>query len=263
MNTTINPQNKILEVKNLVAGYIPRLNILHGCSIHVSVGEIVTILGPNGAGKSTLIKAIAGLLNVVEGSIELQGKDITGIETHRLVREGLGYVPQTENVFAKLSVAENLELGAIHHRDTMSETREKLYDLFPDLARLRSLPAGKLSGGQRQMVAVGRALMASPSLLMLDEPSAGLSPKLTQVVFQQLLKIRDSGVTILMVEQNARAGLEISDRGYVLADGVDRVNGEAESLLVNPEVGELYMGGHGKSSMESVVTGSANEGDGS
>jgi branched-chain amino acid transport system ATP-binding protein len=256
MTSVNNPNNKILDVQNLVAGYIPNLNILHGCSIHVCVGEIVTILGPNGAGKSTLVKAIAGLLNVVEGSIELQGKNITGMETHKLVREGLGYVPQTENVFAKLSVAENLELGAIHHRATMSETREKLYDLFPDLARFRNLAAGKLSGGQRQMVAVGRALMASPSLLMLDEPSAGLSPKLTQVVFQQLLKIRDSGVTILMVEQNARAGLEISDRGYVLAEGVDRVSGDAQSLLVNPEVGELYMGGHGKSSMENVVTGS-------
>jgi len=155
MTVEINPANKVLEVNNLVAGYIPTLNILHGCSIHVCEHEIVTILGPNGAGKSTLVKAIAGLLNVSEGNIVLQGKDITGLETHRLVREGLGYVPQTENVFAKLSVAENLELGAIHHRDKMAGTREKLYDLFPDLARLRHLAAGKLSGGQRQMVAVG------------------------------------------------------------------------------------------------------------
>lgn len=233
----------VLDVRDVVGGYVPTLPILHGMSLQVFEGEIVTVLGPNGAGKSTLVKAVAGLVQVTSGSIEFEGQDITGLETHQLIRQGVGYVPQTENVFAKLSVNENLTLGAIHNRDHMEDLRAKLFDLFPDLARLRGLSAGKLSGGQRQMVAVGRALMADPRLLMLDEPSAGLSPKLTQVVFQQLLKIREAGVTILMIEQNARAGLEISDRGYVLAEGRDQAHGEAKSLLNNPLVGELYMGG--------------------
>ncbi len=236
----------VLDVRDVVGGYVPTLPILHGMSLEVLEGEIVTVLGPNGAGKSTLIKAIAGLISVTSGSIRFRGRDITGMETHELIREGVGYVPQTENVFAKLSVDENLALGALHHRQDMEARRAGLFELFPDLERLRTLSAGKLSGGQRQMVAVGRALMAEPKLLMLDEPSAGLSPKLTQVVFQQLLKIRDTGVTILMIEQNARAGLEVSDRGYVLAEGRDRVHGDAASLLDNPEVSDLYMGGNSR-----------------
>jgi len=239
-------RNLVLDVRGVVGGYLPTLPILHGISLQVYEGEIVTVLGPNGAGKSTLIKAIAGLIEITEGTIEFQGRDIADLETHQLIRAGIGYVPQSENVFAKLSVEENLALGAIHNRDHLIELRSRVFDLFPDLARLSKLAAGKLSGGQRKMVAVGRALMADPKLLMLDEPSAGLSPKLTQVVFQQLRKIRDAGVTILMIEQNARAGLEISDRGYVLAEGKDRVEGAAQSLLNDPVVAKLYMGGHGK-----------------
>jgi ABC-type branched-subunit amino acid transport system ATPase component len=232
----------MLAVHDVEAGYIPTLPILHGISLEVFEGEIVTVLGPNGAGKSTLIKAIAGLLTVTRGSVMFGGRDITGLETHELIRERVAYVPQSENVFARLSVEENLALGALHNQSQFTEQRRRVLDLFPDLERLGHLAAGKLSGGQRQMVAVGRALMADPKLLMLDEPSAGLSPKLAQVVFSQLIRVKQVGVTILMVEQNARAALKISDRGYVLAEGLEKVQGDARSLLDNPEVGELYLG---------------------
>lgn len=234
--------SSILQVHDVVAGYSPTLPILHGVSLTVSAGEIVTILGPNGAGKSTLIKAIAGLLHITSGRVSLMGGDLTGLSTHEMVRAGLGYVPQTQNVFAKLSVEENLEIGAFVNRHAYVERREFVFGLFDDLSRLRRLQAGKLSGGQRQMVAVGRALMADPRLLMLDEPSAGLSPKLAEVVFGQLKKICAAGVTILMVEQNARAALRVSDRAYILAEGQNRLDGQAASLLDNPEVGELYLG---------------------
>ncbi len=234
--------SNVLAVSDLIAGYSPTLPILHGVSVTVEAGEIVTILGPNGAGKSTLIKAIAGLLHINSGQASLLGTDLSGFSTHEMVRAGLGYVPQTENVFAKLSVEENLEIGALINRDAYSRQLEYVFDLFQDLARLRRLPAGKLSGGQRQMVAVGRALMADPKLLMLDEPSAGLSPKLAEAVFSQLRKISAAGTTILMVEQNARAALRVSDRGYVLAEGQNRLDGDAASLLDNPEVGKLYLG---------------------
>lgn len=232
----------MLAVRDVEAGYNPTLPILHGISLEVFEGEIVTVLGPNGAGKSTLIKAIAGLLTVTRGSVMFGGRDITGLETHELIRERVAYVPQSENVFARLSVEENLALGALHNQSQFTEQRRRVLDLFPDLERLGHLSAGKLSGGQRQMVAVGRALMADPKLLMLDEPSAGLSPKLAQVVFSQLIRVKQVGVTILMVEQNARAALKISDRGYVLAEGLEKVQGDARSLLDNPEVGELYLG---------------------
>jgi len=236
----------MLAVRDVEAGYNPSLPILHGISLDVFEGEIVTVLGPNGAGKSTLIKAIAGLLSISRGSVTIGGRDITGVETHQLIRERVAYVPQTENVFAKLSVEENLALGALHNPDQFAEQRRRVLDLFPDLERLGHLAAGKLSGGQRQMVAVGRALMADPTLLMLDEPSAGLSPKLAQVVFSQLIRVKQVGVTILMVEQNARAALKISDRGYVLAEGQEKVQGDARSLLDNPEVGELYLGANSR-----------------
>ncbi len=232
----------VLKVSDVVAGYNPSLPILRGISLEVFKGEIVTVLGPNGAGKSTLIKAIAGLVRISEGKVAFGARDITGLATHELIRAGVAYVPQTENVFARLSVEENLSLGALHNRDQYETQRRRVLDLFPDLERLGHLAAGKLSGGQRQMVAVGRALMAAPQLLMVDEPSAGLSPKLAQVVFSQLVQVKKTGVTILMVEQNARAALQISDRGYVLAEGQERVHGAAESLLTNPEVGELYLG---------------------
>ncbi len=232
----------VLEVRDVVAGYSPTLPILNGVSLTVSAGEIVTILGPNGAGKSTLIKAIAGVVKITSGQASLLGENLVGLPTHEMVRTGLAYVPQTENVFAKLSVEENLEIGAFTNRHAYVRQRDHVFGLFADLARLRRLPAGKLSGGQRQMVAVGRALMADPKLLMLDEPSAGLSPKLAEVVFSQLRKICSAGITILIVEQNARAALRISDRGYILAEGQNRLDGDAGSLLDNPKVGELYLG---------------------
>ncbi|MDA0368743.1 MAG: ABC transporter ATP-binding protein [Proteobacteria bacterium] len=232
----------VLSIKNIEAGYTPSLPILRGVSLDVFEGEIVTILGPNGAGKSTLIKAIAGLVKISSGTVSLEGRDITGLATHELIRERVAYVPQSENVFARLSVEENLALGTLHNPTQHASQRRRVLDLFPDLEHLGHLAAGKLSGGQRQMVAVGRALMAAPKLLMVDEPSAGLSPKLAQVVFAQLVQVKQTGVTILMVEQNARAALQISDRGYVMAEGQEKVHGAAASLLENPEVGALYLG---------------------
>jgi ABC-type branched-subunit amino acid transport system ATPase component len=231
-----------LQVRDLIAGYTPEVNILKGVGLDVKSGEIVTVLGPNGAGKSTLIKTIAGLIKTRSGSVELLGRDIVGLPAHLMVRHGLAYVPQTSNIFTTMSVEENLEMGAYTRGRRMRERMAQLYETFPDLARFRRAAAGKLSGGQRQMVAVARALMVDPKVLMLDEPSAGLSPKLVGVVFSKIREVRDMGVTILMVEQNAKAALAISDRGYVLAEGVDRVNGEARALLANPEVGELYLG---------------------
>jgi ABC-type branched-subunit amino acid transport system ATPase component len=231
-----------LEVVDLVAGYVPDVPILRGLSLRVDAGEIVTVLGPNGAGKSTLIKAIAGLAPVQAGDIRVRAESIRGIATHRLIGTGVAYVPQVANVFTRLSVAENLELGGLSARGELAARMDEIYALFPDLARFRRLAAGKLSGGQRQMVAIGRALMARPHLLMLDEPSAGLSPKLTQSVFEKLLAVRAAGVTVLVVEQNARAALAISDRGYVLAEGRQRFEGTARDLLASPEIGALYLG---------------------
>ncbi|OBS09324.1 ABC transporter ATP-binding protein [Acidihalobacter prosperus] len=235
----------MLKVDNLVAGYTPGVPILRGATIEVMPGEIVTVLGPNGAGKSTLIKSIAGLVPVFSGKVTLEDRDITALAPHTMVQQGLAYVPQTNNVFARLSVQENLEMGAYTRKEGLEQRLEETYELFPDLARLRHHPAGKLSGGQRQMVAFGRALMVSPKLLMLDEPSAGLSPKLVGMVFKNVQEVRDTGVTILMVEQNAKAGLMISDRGYVLAEGKEQIMDKADALLRNPEIGELYLGSKG------------------
>lgn len=235
----------MLKVEDLEAGYVPGVPILRGVSIEVTRGEIVAVLGPNGAGKSTLIKAVAGLVPITSGQVLLAGRDITGQPAHRMVRHGLGYVPQVNNVFVRLSVQENLEMGAYTNAAGLGQRLDAIYALFPDLARLRRHPAGKLSGGQRQMVAVGRALMVEPVMLMLDEPSAGLSPKLVGTVFENVEKVRDSGVSILMVEQNAKAALLIADRGYVLAEGKERIEDRADALLHNPEVGELYLGSKG------------------
>ena len=233
-----------LQVRDLVAGYTPELDILRGVALEVQRGEIVTVLGPNGAGKSTLIKTIAGLVTVRRGQVQLFGDDIAGVAAHQMVRRGLAYVPQVSNIFAKLSVEENLEMGAYMHRDrsAVRQNIERMFALFPRLKERRRQAAGTMSGGERQMVAVARALMAEPKVLMLDEPSAGLSPKLVGVVFSKIREVRDTGVTILMVEQNAKAALAISDRGYVLAEGRDQVNGDARELLANPEVGALYLG---------------------
>jgi len=231
-----------LVVRGLVAGYVPEVDILNGIALEVRRGEIVTVLGPNGAGKSTLIKTIAGLVRIRAGSVRLFGDEVGGEATHHLVRRGLAYVPQVRNVFARLSVEENLEMGAFVRHDEIGVDRERVFALFPRLKERRRQRAGTLSGGERQMVAVARALMARPRLLMLDEPSAALSPKLVGMVLAKVREVRDSGVTILMVEQNATAALAISDRGYVLADGRERISGPATELLANPEVGELYLG---------------------
>jgi len=231
-----------LAVEDLVAGYVPDVPILRGMTLTVGTGEIVTVLGPNGAGKSTLVKAVAGLVPARSGDIRVRGESIRGRPTHRLITAGVAYVPQVDNVFTRLSVEENLELGGLSAPAEVRARMGEMYALFPDLARLRRLAAGRLSGGQRQMVAVARALMARPHLLMLDEPSAGLSPKLTEMVFQKLLEVRRLGVTVLVVEQNARAALAISDRGYVLAEGQQRFAGTAQELLSSPDVGELYLG---------------------
>ena len=233
-----------LSVRALVAGYTPEVDILRGVALDVWRGEIVTVLGPNGAGKSTLIKTIAGLVSVRSGQVQLFGKDIVGVEAHNMVRRGLAYVPQTDNIFVRMSVQENLQMGASARsdRDQINTDLAHMYALFPRLHERRRQAAGTLSGGERQMVAVARALMARPTVLMLDEPSAGLSPKLVGIVFERIRDIRKLGVTMLIVEQNAKAALAISDRGYVLAEGREQVSGEARDLLANPEVGALYLG---------------------
>ncbi len=231
-----------LVVDGIVAGYVAGVDILRGINLQVAPGEIVTVLGPNGAGKSTLIKVVAGLLKVRSGEVRLFGEDISHLPAHRMMERGVGYVPQTQNVFPKLSVEENLEMGAYVRRSELRRGLTQSYELFPDLQRMRHQQAGRLSGGQRQMVAIARALMLQPRLMLLDEPSAGLSPLLVNHVFDKVREVRDIGVTILIVEQNAKAALAISDRGYVLAEGTDRISGPAQELLENPEVGELYLG---------------------
>jgi branched-chain amino acid transport system ATP-binding protein len=238
----------VLRVTDLAAGYEPDVPVVRGANIEIIGGEIVAILGPNGAGKSTLIKAVAGLVPVFGGRVHLGERDITGWKPHNLIRQGVAFVPQTENVFASMSVAENLALAsAVLARAQRRARLESMYEFFPDLARQKSLLAGRLSGGQRQMLAVARALLVEPALLMLDEPSAGLSPKLVELVFAKLREIRQSGVTILLVEQNARAALAIADRGYVLAEGRNHHSGSGAALLADSTVAELYLGGISRS----------------
>jgi branched-chain amino acid transport system ATP-binding protein len=227
-----------LETRGLVAGYEPDLPIVRGASIRVARGEIVLLLGPNGAGKSTLVKAIAGLVPVSAGAILADGAAIAGVPTHRLIRRGLAFVPQTENVFTGLSVRENLLPAALR-----GERVQDMLVLFPDLARLATEAAGRLSGGQRQMLAIARALVVGPQVLMLDEPSAGLSPLLVGTVMAKLAQIRGQGVTILMVEQNARAALPIADRAYVLVEGRVAHEGPAAGLFDDPAIAALYLGG--------------------
>ncbi len=235
-----------LSIEALEAGYEPGLPIVRGASLAVEPNEIVAVLGPNGAGKSTLIKAVAGLVPVTAGRVLLQGRDITGRPAHRLVHEGLGFVPQTENVFVNLSIEDNLDLAASIVRAPKKQRLAELYALFPDLARQRRLLAGRLSGGQRQMLAVARALVGAPKVLMLDEPSAGLSPKLVGLVFEKLLEVRRTGVTILLVEQNVKAALAIADRAAVLVEGVERIVGRAGDLANDPRVADLYLGHNGR-----------------
>ena len=235
--------NLVLEARNVVAGYVPNLPILHDVSVHVSAGEIVTIIGPNGAGKSTLIKAIAGLLNVSGGEVLLDGKNITNIPAHKLAAEGVGYVPQTGNVFATLSIHENLVMGgAPLSKELAIKQIEKIYALYPILKERMREKAGVLSGGQRQILAVARALLTQPRLILLDEPTAGLSPMAASELFALIRDLVKNGATVLMVEQNAKAALRISDRGYVMAEGQNRIDGAAHALLEDEKIGEIFLG---------------------
>ena len=232
----------ILEAKKIRAGY-GETEILHGVFVKVDEGEIISIIGPNGAGKSTLLKTILGLLKPLEGKIILDAEDITGLDPDRVVRKGICYVPQTENVFPSLTVEENLEMGAFIRTDDYKSRMKEVYRIFPHLKERRRDRAGKLSGGQRQMVAIGRALMLEPKVLLLDEPSASLAPKLVQLIFEKIHEINRSGVAILMVEQNTREALKLAHRAYVLTMGRNRFHDTGEALLNNKEVGKLYLGG--------------------
>ena len=234
----------VLRAENLVAGYEPDLPILNGVGFELHAREIVALLGPNGAGKSTLIKAIAGLVQISSGKVSLRDGDITHLPPHLLIRRGLGFVPQTENVFAAMSIADNLKLAAaILERPRRDPRIDAMYAMFPALAARKSLAAGRLSGGQRQMLAVARALLVEPQVLMLDEPSAGLSPKVAAEVFETLKQVRESGVAILLVEQSVRAALALADRAYVLAEGRNRHDGPAAALRDDPIIAHLYFGG--------------------
>jgi len=233
-----------LHVEGLEAGYEPGLLIVRNATLTVAPGEIVAILGPNGAGKSSLVKAVAGLVPISKGRVLLQGRDITQTPAHRMVFEGLAFVPQTENVFINLSVAENLELAAAIVQAKRQSALEPVYAMFPDLLRQSALPAGQLSGGQRQMLAIARALIAKPRLLILDEPSAGLSPLLVGQVFAKLREVRASGITVLLVEQNVKSALALADRAVVLVEGRERIVGRSEDLLNDERVAALYLGRH-------------------
>jgi branched-chain amino acid transport system ATP-binding protein len=228
--------------ENLRGGY-GGADILNGCTIGVDKGEIAVIVGPNGAGKSTAMKAMLGMLSLREGHVTLNGTDITKLTPQARVAEGIAFVPQTNNVFVSMTVEENLEMGAFLRDDDIAATRDMVFELFPILKEKRRQPAGELSGGQRQQVAVGRALMTSPSVLMLDEPTAGVSPIVMDELFDRILEVRAAGVAILMVEQNARQALNIADRGYVLVTGENRFTDTGEALLANPDVRRSFIGG--------------------
>jgi branched-chain amino acid transport system ATP-binding protein len=232
----------LLEATDVVAGYVPEVNILNGMNLSMTEGEFVGIIGPNGAGKSTFLKAVLGLVAVRSGSVLLEGADITGHKAHELVARGVGFVPQTANVFPSLTVTENLEMGCYLKPARFREQADYVFSLFPRLRERASQRAGSLSGGERQMVAMGRALMLDPKLLLLDEPSAGLSPMLQDQVFLQCKQINATGVAILMVEQNARRCLQVCDRGYVLDQGQNAYTGTGRDLLGDPKVIELYLG---------------------
>ena len=232
----------LLQVTNIVAGY-GETEILHGISITVEKGHIVTIIGPNGSGKSTLLKSIFGLVKPKRGQTLFQGKDITGLAPEVIVHKGLCYVPQSSNVFPSLSINENLEIGAFVRTDDFRQRLDEIYSLFPDLAGRKKDRAGTLSGGQRQMLALARALMLDPVLLLLDEPSAGLAPSMVGLVFEMILNINRTGVAIILVEQNAREALRLSNWGYVLASGQNQLEDQGERLLNNPDVARLYLGG--------------------
>jgi len=219
------------------------MEVLHDVSFRIEEGEIISIIGPNGAGKSTLLKTIFGLLKPTKGRVTLKKNSITGLAPDRIVRLGMAYVPQVENVFPSLTAQENLEMGAFIRKDDFSGRLEEVYELFPFLKERRRQRVGKMSGGERQMVAMGRALMLDPELLLLDEPSAALAPKLAEMIFERITAINETGVSILIVEQNAKESLKLADRGYVLAEGENRFEGTGHELLSNPDIGRLYLGG--------------------
>jgi branched-chain amino acid transport system ATP-binding protein len=231
------------EGENMTGGYGNGPDIINSCSVKVERGEIVSILGPNGAGKSTAMKAMLGLLNLKSGSIKIDGKDITKLSPQDRVKEGISFVPQTKNVFAGMTVEENLEMGAFLVLDNYRSIIDEIYSLFPILREKRNQLVGELSGGQRQQVALGRALMIRPSVLMLDEPTAGVSPIVMDELFDHIVKVKRTNVAILMVEQNAKQALHISDRGYVLVTGENRYSGTGQELLNNPEVRKSFLGG--------------------
>jgi branched-chain amino acid transport system ATP-binding protein len=232
----------VVEAKDLHAGYLPGINILNGCSLTANEGELIGIIGPNGAGKSTLLKAIFGQVNVRSGSIKLNGEDITGLKANKLVEKGVAFVPQTNNVFPSLTIEENLEMGVFQNPKDFKERYDFVVSLFPDLEKRKSQKAGGLSGGERQMVAMGRALMVNPSVLLLDEPSAGLSPVRQDEAFLRVREVNKAGVTVIMVEQNARRCLQICDRAYVLDQGTDAHTGTGRELLTDPKMIKLYLG---------------------
>ena len=227
---------------NMTGGYGP-VDILHDCTIAVEKGEIAVIVGPNGAGKSTAMKAVFGMLNLRGGHVRLAGEDITALSPQDRVKKGMGFVPQTHNIFTSMTVEENLEMGAFIRSDDFADTMAQVYDLFPILKQKRLQPAGELSGGQRQQVAVGRALMTRPQVLMLDEPTAGVSPIVMDELFDRIIEIARSGISILMVEQNARQALEIADRGYVLVQGSNRFTDTGRALMADDEVRRSFLGG--------------------
>ncbi len=227
----------------MTGGYGKGPDILHSCTIAVEPGEIAVIVGPNGAGKSTAMKAMFGMLDVRSGRVMLDGEDITALSPQQRVVKGMGFVPQTHNIFTSMTVEENLEMGAFIRRDDFRDTMAQIYDLFPILKEKRFQPAGELSGGQRQQVAVGRALMTKPKVLMLDEPTAGVSPIVMDELFDRIIEVARTGIPILMVEQNARQALEIADKAYVLVQGANAHTGTGKELLANPEVRRSFLGG--------------------
>lgn len=235
-------QTPVVHARDLHAGYLPGINILNGCSLTAYEGDLIGIIGPNGAGKSTLLKAIFGQVNVREGQVLLNGEDITNFKANKLVSKGVAFVPQTNNVFPSLTIEENLQMGVFQSPKRFQERFDFVTNIFPDLGKRRSQRAGSLSGGERQMVAMGRALMVDPSVLLLDEPSAGLSPVRQDEAFLRVKEVNQAGVTIIMVEQNARRCLQICDRAYVLDQGKDAYTGTGRELLNDPKMIDLYLG---------------------